>query len=585
MANRKRNIKNNNIFQLILSLAIIVLLNIIGSFVYTRFDLTSEKRYTLSESTKKLLKNLDDIVYFQVYLEGEFPAGFKRLRNATKEMLDEFRAYSNNIQYEFINPSSCSDKNERNDIYRLLIERGLNPTDLQVKTNDGTSQQIIFPGAIATYKSNELPVHLLISQMNMPPEEVLNNSIQGLEFNLANTIRKLTVNIKPKIAFIEGHGELTSLETADITNALKEYYIVDRIKIDGKLSSLTERDNIDSLKTRIVNKYKAIIIAKPDSVFNEKDKFIIDQFIMRGGKVLWLIDPVFASMDSLQYSEATMGIINNINLEDQLFNYGVRLNTNLIMDLNALPIPLRTGQIGGQPQIDFFPWYFFPVITPTIEHPVVNNLNAIKTEFISTIDTIKTSNVNKTILLTTSKYSRTVNTPVYINLDILKEEPDKLLYNKQNLPVACLLEGEFESVFKNRIPSEIMQNKDIGFLEKSIPNKMIIVADGDIIRNQIQNLDGKKTPLPLGYDRYTRQSFGNKEFILNAMNFLVDNSDLISIRSRELKLRLLDRTKINNNRLFWQLLNIILPVLMIIIFGIIQSNIRKRKFTKTYEKK
>ena len=580
MRSKKKDIKKSNIFQLLLGLAIIVLVNIIGYYVFTRFDLTSEKRFTLSEPTIKMLKNLDDIVFFEVYLEGDFPAGFKRLKRETKEMLDQFRAYSDNIQYEFINPSSGSDPKERNEVYRRLMERGLNPTDLQVKTKDGSTKQIIFPGAIVTYKSKEIPLELLISQMRVPPEEVLNNSIQNLEFNIANTIRKLSVEQRPKIAFIEGHGELGVLETADIVNALREYYSVERIKLDSKLNSLTERKEVDSLKTSIRNKYDAIIIAKPDSTFNEKDKFIIDQFIMRGGKVLWLIDPVFASMDSVQFSDASIGIINEINLDDQLFNYGVRLNTNLIMDINALPIPLKTGEMGGAPQFDFFPWYYFPVINPLLDHPIVKNLNAIKTEFISSIDTIQKKGIDKTILLTTSQYSRTVNTPVFISLEILNKEPDKRMFNKKNIPVAVLLEGEFESLYENRVPPEIKDNKDIGFIEISKPTKMIVVADGDIIKNQVRYSGDRPMPYRLGYDWYTGQTYGNKEFILNAMNYLVDESGLISIRSRELKLRLLDRTKINENRLFWQLFNTLLPIILIMAFASVMFVIRKRKYSK-----
>jgi ABC-2 type transport system permease protein len=525
-----------------------------------------------------MLKNLDDIVYFQIYLEGEFPAGFKRLRQETREMLDQFRAYADNIQYEFINPSASSDPKERNDVYQLLMERGLSPTDLQVKTKEGSSQQIIFPGAIVSHKGKEIPVELLINQMGVTPEEVLNNSIQNLEFNLANAISKLSIARKPSVAFIEGHGELNEIETADIAYALNEYYVIERVEIAGQLNSLTERKTLDSARTSIRNKYDAIIIAKPDTVFDEKDKFIIDQFIMRGGKVLWLIDPVFASMDSIQFSDATVGIINELNLTDQLFNYGVRLNTNLVMDINALPIPLKTGEMGGSPQIEFFPWYYFPVLNPLLEHLIVKNLNAIKTEFISSIDTLDKKGIKKTILLTSSQYSRTVNTPVLISLEILQKEPDRRIYNKQHIPVAVLLEGRFTSLYWNRIPPEIRDSKDIGFVASSEPGKMIVVGDGDIIKNQVRTTGSQPTPYPLGYDRYTGQTFGNKEFILNAMNYLIDENGLISIRSRELKLRLLDRTKINENKLFWQLVNTVVPVILVIILGIIIYYIRKKKY-------
>lgn len=577
-SNKKKDLRRANIVQVLLGIVVIVLINVISYYIFTRFDLTAEKRYTLSKQTREMLKNLDDIVYFQVYLDGEFPAGFKRLRRETKEMLDQFRAYSDNIEYEFVNPSENSNPAERNAIYQRLIERGLNPTDLQVKTNDGSSQQIIFPGAIVSHKNVEMPLELLISQMGVPPEEVLNNSIQNLEFNLANTIRKISTNVRAKVAFIDGHGELSLLETADIIRGLQEYYSIERIRIDGKLNSLADRDELDDGRIVARNKFDAIVIAKPDSTFNEKDKFIIDQFIMRGGSVMWLVDPVFTSMDSIQFSGATVGVINDLNLDDQLFHYGVRLNTNLVMDINALEIPVQTGEVGGAPQYDFFPWYYFPILNPVLDHPIVKNLNAIKTEFIGSIDTIDQPEIKKTILLTSSQYSRVVNTPVFISLEILNREPDRRLYNTPNIPVAVLLEGSFNSLFTNRVPPKIRESDEIGFISQSKPGKMIVIADGDIIKNQSRTGNGKRIPLPLGYDRYTGQTFGNREFILNAMNYLVDENSLITIRSRELKLRVLDRTKVNENRIFWQVMNTVFPVGIILILGVIMFVVRKRKF-------
>ena len=580
MSNKKKDIKRNNIIQFVLGIVIIILVNSIGYYVFTRFDLTSEKRYTLSEPTKKILKNLDDIVYFEVYLDGDFPAGFKRLRRETKEMLDEFRAYSDKIQYEFINPSESSDPAERDAVYKKLVERGLQPTDLQVKNKEGNSRQIIFPGTIISYREKQVPVELLNSQMGVPPEEVLNNSIQNLEFNLISAVKKLTTVKKPKVAFIEGHGELPLIDVADVTLALQESYSVERVRIDGNVNSLTERQAIDSVNTGIFNKFDAIIVAKPDSAFTEKDKFIIDQFIMRGGKVLWLIDPVSASMDSIYKSDITFGLINDLNLDDQFFTYGIRLNTDLIMDLNALPIPVKTGESGGTPQIDFFPWYYFPVLYPLSDNPIVKNLNAIKTEFISSIDTISGSNVKKTILLTSSQYAKTVNTPALITLEILKEEPDRRLYNKKYIPVSALLEGKFKSVYAGRVPPEIANDKIMGFLEESRPTKMIFVADGDVIKNQVNYTKGKKPfTYPLGYDRYTGQTFGNKDFILNAMDYLIDESGLITIRSREIKLRLLDRTKINENGLYWKILNVVAPVVVMLIMGLIMGFVRKKKYS------
>ncbi len=575
--NKKRN---HYLVQLLIIISIIIIVNIISSYVFNRVDLTSEKRYTLSKSTQELLKNVDDIVFFRVFLDGEFPAGFKRLKRETKELLDEFRAHNKNIEYNFINPSSSDNAQERNDTYQLLMEQGLNPTDLQVKTKGGMEQQVIFPGALVSYKNNELPVELLDAQFNIPPEAALNNSIQNLEFKFATVIKRLVKNVKPRIAFIEGHGELNDRETYDITLALQDDYIVDRIIIDGKINSLVNRLLIDSTTNEYIIQptYAAIIIANPDSLFSPKDKFIIDQYIMYGGKIMWLIDPVHASMDSIQNQDNTVAVEKNLDLQTQLFNYGVRLNKDLILDLNALPIPIRTGQIGGQAQIDFFPWYYFPIITSTSQHPIVKNLNAIKTQFVSSISTTSVKNIKKTILLRTSDYSKTQSVPAMISLQLLQEEPNVIEYSGPSQAIAVLLEGEFRSDFRNRIPQSIITDKEIGFKEKSIPTRMIVVSDGDIIKNQFHIPQGY--PLPLGFDQFTRETFGNKEFVLNAMNYLTDGASLISLRSRETKLRLLDRTKINENRVKWQLINLLAPVLLVILTGTILVWLRKRKYTK-----
>lgn len=581
MAENRKNIRLINIAQLLLGLVIIALVNIISSNLNTRFDLTSEKRYTLSDASRALLSEIDDLIFFRVYLHGEFPAGFKRLERETRDMLNEFRAFNRNIEYRFINPSETTDTRERERIFRQLMEKGLEPTDLQVRTKDGASQRIIFPGAIASYRGREVPLTLLSAQRGTSPEEILNNSIENLEFVIADAIRKMVTQRRPRIAFIEGFGGLSRHEVADATAALSDYYSVDRVQLNEQLNSLSDRVEVDSVTSRIRNKYEAIIIAKPNSAFSEKNKFIIDQFIMRGGKVFWLVEPVFASMDSLRANNETMGITHDLNLTDMFFKYGFRLNNDLVMDLNALPIPVRTGQMGNQPKFEFFPWYYFPILTPLSNDPIVRNLNAIKTEFISSIDFVESpSRVEKSVLLGSSQYARTVRAPVLISLDILGERPDQRLFNRNNIPVAAKISGTFESLYKNRVPPDITESSEIDFREKSVPTKMIVVADGDVIRNQMQLSQGNYLPLPLGYDRFTGQQFGNRDFVLNVMNYLTDDSGLITIRSRELKLRLLDRTKIEKQRARWQLINVGLPVLLVLLFGLAQSAIRRKKYAK-----
>ncbi len=560
---KKANVRKQNLLSLGLSLLIIIAVNMIGSRYFTRVDLTSEKRFTLTDATRDMLRNLDDFVYFRVYLEGDFPAGFRRLRNQTREMLDEFRAYSDFIQYEFINPTIKGDWDATEENYNMLARKGLQPTQLQVTAEDASSQQIIFPGAIASYRGKEIPLALLMDQMGMPSEDVLNNSGQALEYNLATTIHKLTVNDKPRVAFLEGNQELEFRYVADITFELEDFYEVDRLQINGDITALQE--------------VSTLIIAQPMTEFSEKDKFVIDQFIMNGGSTLWLIDPVYASMDSLQVAPETLGMPWSVNLDDMLFRYGVRLNTDLIMDLQSLPIPITTGYIGDRPQISMVPWFYFPLVRPASNHPIVKNLNAVRTEFISSIDTVETEGIRKTILLQSSPYTRVVQTPAQISFNIMQQQVDESRYRDGTRDVAVLLEGAFESVFRNRrIPLEQIPQ---GFqtVERGQPARMIVVSDGDIIRNQFGN---QGQPLPLGYDRFLNETFGNRDFILNAVNYLNDDRGIMEARAREIRLRMLDRSRVNAARFPVQLLNVGLPVILVLLFGAVRFFLRKRKFNK-----
>ncbi len=575
---KKNNQKRNNLLHLAYGLLILMSLNIIGNYIYTRFDLTSEKRYTLSNATKDLLKNLDEYVFFKVYLEGDFPAGFKRLRNETKEMLNEFRAYSSYVEFEFVDPSESSSEEERNKVYELLIEKGLQATNVQENNKEGSSETLIFPGAIVNYLNKESSIELLKTQMGMPPQEVLNNSIENLEFTLASVIRQLAEDKKAKIAFITGHGELDAKETADIGNALAERYIVKRVKLNGQLNSLMEFKSYDTVHGKIIirNKFDALIIAKPDSAFSEKDKFIVDQFLMRGGKILWLIDPVYATMDSLQHQRTTLGFGLDLNLNDMLFKYGVRMNQELLLDLNSRRIPIVTGMIGNQPKQEFLPWYYFPIITSSSKHPIVDNMNAIMTDFPCTLDTIKADHLKKTSLLSSSQYSRISKAPALIDLQMMDNPPDPRMYSMPSQMVAVLIEGKFKSLFANRIPPQLSNNDSIGFTSESTNTAQIFISDGDIIRNQLHYSKGY--PLPLGLDQFSRQTFGNKDFIMNAMNYLIDENGLISIRSREIKLRLLDKNKMDEKMLLIRTLNVVLPILIIALMGFFIHWRRKKKY-------
>ena len=580
MENKRKNLKKNQLISFFITLVIIMVANVIGGYVFTRFDLTSEKRYTLSDTSKEILKNLNDYVYFKVYLEGDFPAGFKKLRRETKEMLDEFRAYSKYIDYEFINPSESTDAAERKETYDLLYQAGLNPTNVTVRNNDGASQLIIWPGALVSYHNQtEIAIDLLESQqMGQSSEAALNASMQNLEFKLIDAVRKVTQWQKSSIAFIEGHGELNEKEVYDITQTLSKSYNVSCVAIDGKVDVLMRRNETENGVMALPN-YDAIVIAKPTQAIDEKDKFLIDQYIMHGGKVLWLVEPVAATMDSLTSQESTIVTDLDLNLDDMLFRYGVRMNKNLLLDLNCAALPIRTGQMAGQAQLEFYHWFYFPLLQAANNHPMVRNMNAIKADFVSSLDaTTMINGIEQIPLLATSNYTKVSGSPVFVSLAMLRQKPDQRMFPSKSQNVAYLLKGRFPSLYANRITNEIADSEEMQFKEESDPTAMIVVADGDIIRNQFKIPGG--APLPLGYDQYTQNTYGNKEFILNAISYLVDGEGIISIRSRELKIRLLDKTKTSNSRICtqWQLINTLLPIGIIVVLGVVLSFIRRKKY-------
>jgi len=557
-----RSVRSNSLLQLAASAIILITLNILSGHFFTRFDLTAEHRYSLSPSSIKLAGELKDVVYIRIYLEGDLPPGFKRLRNATRELLDEYRVHSaDNIDYEFIDPSAAGNEKERLELYKQLAKKGLFPTNLEVQDQGKKSEKIIFPGALVSYKNQEVPLQLLKSQLGSDPEVMLNNSIEGLEYEITSAIRRLTQPLAKEVAFLRGHGELSTDRITDAARALSEYYKVDTVLIDGQLHAL---DN-----------YAAVIIAKPDAPFSEKDKFIIDQYVMNGGKVLWVLDKMTIDMDSLETTSTSIALPNNLNLDDQLFRYGVRINADLIMDLQSAPIPVVTGYTGNRPNQELFPWPFFPLLNAGNNHPVVNNLNVVKGEFTSSLDTIEVPNIRKTILLTSSGFSRLQLSPVRVSLNMLRNDPDPKLYNKRNLSAAILLEGTFPSNFKNRIPEAIATSPEIGYKESSTANKMIVVGDGDIISNYVSK---KGAIYPLGFDRFTQQSYGNRNFILNCVDYLCDDSGVIELRGKEIKLRLLDKAKLATaGWLNW--FNVLLPLLLLMTGGWIHSYLRKRKYT------
>ena len=576
--------RTKDIIGFFIGISILLLLNIISSVAFKRFDLTTESRYSISDPTKQLIQSLENDIYITVYLEGDFPASFKRLRNETKEMLDEFQAYSNGkVDFEFVNPSAAVDKKEREETYRNLYKKGLRPTDLNIKGEDGVSQKIVWPGAIISYGEVQIAVQLLKSQFGGQPELILNQSIESLEYELAFGIKKASTPSIQSIAFVEGHGELNKYETADIMGSLREYYNVERVAINGNVNSLQERiyTSQDSTNAIVQKRFDAIVIAAPDSSFNEKDKFIIDQYIMYGGKVIWLIDQVFADMDSLdaQYNNNTiLATSKNLNLDDQLFNYGVRFNKDLVMDLRSAPIPVVNGQYGNQVKTKLFPWPYFPFLFSSNDHPINKNLDVVKGEFMGSIDLVGNSDLKKTVLLSTSETTKIVKSPTRVSLNMLSFEPPVQQYNKKKIPVALLVEGNFESVYKNRLTPNITRSKQIKFKEKSDSTQQLFISDGDLIKNEFDEESNQF--FALGFDKYTKQVYGNKSFFLNALNYMVDESGLILSNNKSFKIRLLDTQAIKEHRTRIQLITTLAPILLTILIGLILQTIRKKKYTR-----
>lgn len=537
-------------------------------FFFFRIDLTSEKRYSISQPTKTLLKKADAPLKVSIYLEGDLNPGFTRLKNSAKNLLDEMSVYAaEGIDMEFINPSTAATQAEREQKYLELEAEGMTPTAIYERDKEGKSiQKIVFPWVKMTYGNKTVVVNLLKNIRGLQGEENLNISIENLEFEITDGIRRLINSQVSKIAFIEGHGELNEAETYDISKVLSRYFQIDR----GTLAT----------DATILAEYKAIIIAKPTQPFSESDKYIIDQYIMNGGKVLWLMDGVRVSMENLSTTGISPAIALDLNLDDLLFKYGIRIQPVLLQDVQCASVPVNIAPEGAQPQFEPTPWFFAPLLLTSSQHPISKNITEVRSEFVSTIEVVgENNNTKASLLLATSDNTHVFSTPASIDLSETHDTKDKNYFNMSYMPVSVLVEGEFESNFANRMrPKEI--TNAFPLLKKSLKTRQIFVADGDIIRNETNGIASDSTTLPLGFDRYMNQQFGNRDFIANAVLYLTDDEGWIDLRSRSLKLRLLNKQLVNNERLTIQLVSILTPLLLLAIFAVLYNILRKRKYTK-----
>lgn len=569
--NKGAYIKRKHLQQFFLLAAVLIVINIAASYVHWRIDLTAEKRFTLSAPTKKLLKNLDGTVRIKVFMKGKFPAGFRHLAESVKETLDEFREYAGpNITYEFINPLHGLPDSVQVKVKDSLSGMGIMPYNVKAQqdVSQGVSVQLIFPGALIDYKGHQLPVNFLQPQPGMDPMRTLNHSAALLEYVFIHAIEQLSENTPPMIAYMLGNGEPLTPEVYDALNVLQQNYRLDTLNLKTAPS--------------IPEQYDAIVFLRPEQSFTEEEKLKIDQYVMYGGKVLWSIDPVNASMDSLQTKTSFLAYDRGLNLDDLLFNYGVRINADLIQDLQCFSIPVTVGHVGNRPQIERLPWTFAPLLNPASDNPVVNNMDVVLARFASSIDTTASPAIEKAILLATSANSRIEGTPLRVSLESVKVQPDPRLFTRRHIPVAVLLQGKFPSLFQHRLNQEMLANIQLQFhhtyKSESENTRMIVVSGGDIFLNRVSRQDG---PLAMGMDPYTRQVFANREFFENCLTYLTDTTGIIQARNKDFKLRLLDKNKIENQQAKWQLLSFILPIAFALLFAVIFNFIRQRKYAES----
>ena len=564
-----QNKKRQSIFQFIILVAILIFVNIISRYFYGYFDLTEDKRYSITQPTKDLVKNLEDKVFIDVYLTGDnIPADYRQLQEATIAMLDRFRAMNPNVDYQFVDPNP-SNQTEKQQMWEKLKTIGITPKLLTNK--EDLTAQPIFPFAAMRFGDRVTSVSLVQADapQAMPEEVLLKNSINLLEYNFANGFKSLKNAERPYVLFVEGHGELSPFERADFEKTLKQYYEVESTSLDSMVY--------------IDNKIDVVVMARPLVAIPKKHQFMLDQYIMNGGNVLWLLDRLNVTIDSLRGKEAYVPYDNQLDLESMFFKYGVRFNSALALDFNNTRIPQVVGQVGGKPQIELKPWAYHPKVKPSTAHPITKNLDYVDLQFPTVLDTIQTANkIKKSILLSTSERSRIQRSPVRVSFEITRYKLDPAQFNKENIPVAILLEGAFPSAFKGIVAPETIQGlQRLGLEYKEVADpkaKMLVVADGDIAKNIIDYRNN--TYQPLGYNPFEKYQFANKSFLLNTIDYMLDDEGITAARMKEVKLRVLDKAKIQESKSKWQIINILLPLIFLVVFGLLFNYVRQRRFAK-----
>ncbi len=547
------NKKKFDIVELTLIVGIIIFLNIIATRYFFRLDLTTDRHFSLSETSKELLTKLNQKVYVEVFLDGALTPDYERLKRAVKEKLDEISIYSNgNIQYRFTNPNAIEDKKLKQQYASQLVQKGIEYRYERIENEGNVSEQLIFPSALISSGNKEIPVMFLKGNKTAPIAEQLNQSVEVVEYQLMAALRKLDHQASQFIGFVEGHDELQATEVADLSATLSDYYHVNRI-------ALNDSNNLE--------KYGALVIAKPIKAYTEKEKFILDQYVVKGGSLLLMIDPLNLNVDSL-LNGYTYALPYELNLNDLFFKWGIRCNPNIVQDINSGLLQVATGNKG---QMQMVNWNFHPIIHSYGKQVMVKNLDAILSKYPATIDTVKAVGIVKTPLMFTSPNTKILEAPLKIDLNETRKNSEPKNFQQGVFPIAYLLEGQFQSLFKNR-PSPL-PNTPVATVGK--PSRIVVCTDADIIRNDIDKRTQR--PIPLGFDVATQYQFSNKEFIVNAIDYLM-HQKILDIRNKEIALRPLDKVKVNEEKIQWQIINLIIPPILLLFFGIARYYWRKRKF-------
>lgn len=551
----------------------LVLTNIAASFIHLRADLTAEKRYTLSAPTRKMLTNLNDQVSITVFLDGDMPASFKKLRSSTQDLLNELKDYGKtNIRFKFEKAGQGLSDSSKAYFLDSIARLGVKPYTInaQVKQGEGEEQRQVVPGALIACNGRATAVDLLSGQSSGLDEGSINRVEATLEYKFASAIQKVNTDSVQVIGYLLGNGEIFSDRIKDLidNNIRKKYGFA--------------FFNLDSFPA-IPKVFNALIINKPVKKFTDDQKLKIDQYVMNGGKVMWMIDNLYAEMDSLQrVQNEFIAFDRALNLEDLLFKYGVRINLDLVQDLNCDKNPSVVGTAGGKPQIQLLPWPYFPLVSSNNNNPISKNLDYVLTQFPNSIDTmVKAEGIKKTVLLTTSDASRILSSPAKVAWNSIQNAEDIKTFTKSYIPIAVLLEGKFSSLYTNRVTASIKDALDATHetfkAHNESDNKMIVISDGDIATNFVTQNEGA---LAMGMNPYTKYKYANSEFVMNSLEYLVDNSGILETRGKDFTLRLLDKKKLETGKTTWQLIAIVFPLLLVLLFGILYQVLRKRKYQR-----